>query len=116
MPRDVKPNDEALRLGHVLHAARLRRGLTQSQLARMVGYSQRSISDLEQGYTQVHAVVLYRIAKALAVDPIELCASVWPEDNQMFQPDDTERELLLLVKRIPPEQRELACKLLRQLR
>jgi transcriptional regulator with XRE-family HTH domain len=116
MSRVVRPDDEAVRLGKVLQTARLRKGLTQSQLAKMVGYSQRSISDLEQGHTQIHAVALHRIAKALSIDPIELCASAWPDDTQMFQPDATERQLLLLVKQIPPERRDLARRLLLQLR
>ncbi len=60
--------------------------------------------------------MLYHIAKALQVDPIELCMSVWPGDDLFLQTDQLERELLLLVKQIPPERRELAKRLLLQLR
>jgi transcriptional regulator with XRE-family HTH domain len=109
-------DDEARRLGRVLQELRLRRGLTQAQLAARVGYTQRAISDLENGNTNVHAVVLYHIAKALQVDPIELCMSVWPNDDLMLQTDRAQEELLLLVKQIPPERRDLAKKLLLQLR
>ncbi len=112
----ARVEDEAQRLGKALHDIRVRQGLTQNELAKMLGYSQRSISDLEQGRTQAHAVVLYHIAKALGVDPVELCASAWPDDSVIFQADTTERELLLLFKQIPPERRELACRLLMQLR
>lgn len=109
-------DEEAYRLGRVLQAVRLQRGVTQAQLADSVGYSQRAISDLENGNTQVHAVVLYHIAKALAIDPIELCMSVWPGDDAFLKSDQTERELVLLVKQIPLERRELAKRLLLQLR
>lgn len=107
---------DAVRLGHALQEARKRAGLTQRQLADLVGYSQRAISDIETGNTNVHAVVLYRLAKAMAVDPVELCLFAWPSDDQMLQADDTERELLLLVKQIPPERRDLARRLLSALR
>ena len=116
MPRTVHRQDEAFRLARVLRDMRVNRGLTQEQLAKKVGYSQRAISDLEQGRTQVHAVALYHIAKALASDPIEICASTWPDDSTLFAASATERELLLLVKQIPPERRELARRLLLQLR
>lgn len=109
-------DEEAARLGKVLQAVRQQRGLTQAQLADLVGYSQRAISDLENGNTQVHAVVLYRIAKALTVDPIELCMSVWPNDDVFLKTDQSERELILLIKQIPLERRDLARRLLLQLR
>lgn len=108
--------EETTRLGRVLREVRLMRGITQAQLADMVGYSQRAISDIENGITQVHAVLLYHIAKALQVDPIELCMQVWPDDDLFLQTEQTERELLLLIKQIPPERRELARRLLMQLR
>lgn len=107
---------EAARLGKVLQAVRQQRGFTQAQVAELVGYSQRAISDLEHGNTQVHAVVLYHIAKALEIDPIELCMSVWPDDDVFLKTDQSERELILLVKQIPPERRDLAKRLLLQLR
>jgi len=108
--------EETTRLGRVLQEARLIRGVTQAQLADMIGYSQRAISDIENGVTQVHAVVLYHIARALRVDPIELCMSVWPDDALFLHQGETERELLLLIKQIPRERRELARRLLLQLR
>lgn len=108
--------DDAARLGQAVQAARKRAGLTQGQLADLVGYSQRAISDIENGNTQVLAVVLYRIAKAMAVDPVELCLLAWPTDERMLQADQTERELLLLIKQVPTERRELARRILLTLR
>jgi len=56
---------EALELGYQITRLRIQRGLTQTQLAEMVGTRQPSIARLENGSSVPSLSFLDRIAKAL---------------------------------------------------
>lgn len=61
--------------GAKLHAIRERRMLSQMDLAKASGVSDRTIRDLELGkYSQVRFVTVRKLAKALKVDASELLA------------------------------------------
>ncbi|MGI8485114.1 MAG: helix-turn-helix domain-containing protein [Thermomicrobiales bacterium] len=55
-----------------LRTARLRRVLTQSELASLVGMTPASISRIETGATKARISTVRKIAIALDVDPTEL--------------------------------------------
>jgi transcriptional regulator with XRE-family HTH domain len=59
-------------IGDNTKRARLRRGLTQEQLAELMGLDRAYISGLEQGRRNPTAVTLWRIAVALEVRPADL--------------------------------------------
>jgi transcriptional regulator with XRE-family HTH domain len=59
--------------GNVLRI-RLKKGLTQEQLADVSGFSQQYISGLEQGRRNPTVVSVYELACALGVSHIELMA------------------------------------------
>lgn len=56
-------------LGAEIRSSRLQRGLTQSQLAELIGHNQREyIRCVESGLKSPNLNTLYRIAKALDMD------------------------------------------------
>jgi transcriptional regulator with XRE-family HTH domain len=59
-------------LGRNVRAARLRRGLSQEQLAFDAGMKRSYVSDLERGTRNPSLKAIGRLAIALGVDPREL--------------------------------------------
>jgi transcriptional regulator with XRE-family HTH domain len=55
-----------------LRAARLRRLLTQAQLAERAGVAVSTLSRLEQGHGPAELATVLRLAEALGVEPREL--------------------------------------------
>jgi ribosome-binding protein aMBF1 (putative translation factor) len=60
----------------VLKAARTDACLSQRTLARRIGKSSSHVVRIEMGQRRVDALELYRIAKALGVEPLELFARI----------------------------------------
>ena len=60
----------------VLIATRKRAGLTQVQLAQLIGKDQKFISLIERSQRRVDVIEFYVLAKAMDVDPVRLYASV----------------------------------------
>lgn len=60
----------------VLIATRRRAGLTQAQLAQLIGKDQRFISLIERSQRRVDVVEFYALAVAMDVDPVKLYAAV----------------------------------------
>lgn len=87
-----------------LRAIRERRGLTQAQLAAMVGADQSQISKIERGSEEVSLGRIYAIAAALNVSPAEL-----------FDPSELQDRILRVVYSLPEEQREAAIRILEAL-
>ncbi len=69
MPKKVQPDSE---FGERLMALRKARGLTQIQLAEMIGSTQRAVSRYETVADRAPAPVLAKLAKALHVTTDEL--------------------------------------------
>jgi transcriptional regulator with XRE-family HTH domain len=65
------PQDWLVVLGHRVREARVRRALSQDQLAEMAGVSRPYLSAIERGARNLGVVNLLRIAYALRVDPGE---------------------------------------------
>jgi len=59
-------------LVEVLIRARRKAGLTQTQLAELIGKDQKFISLIERGQRRVDVLEFYVIAKAMNLDPIRL--------------------------------------------
>jgi transcriptional regulator with XRE-family HTH domain len=59
-------------IGDKLKLVRLRRAMTQRQLAEAAGLSHRTIVGLETNRTEPHPSTLGKLAEALNVDPREL--------------------------------------------
>jgi transcriptional regulator with XRE-family HTH domain len=51
---------------------RLRKGLTQEQLAEISGFSQQYISSLEHGHRNPTVITVYELARALGVSHMDL--------------------------------------------
>jgi transcriptional regulator with XRE-family HTH domain len=59
-------------VGENVLQVRIKKGLTQEQLADLSGFSQQYISGLEQGKRNPTIVTLYELAQALRVSHIDL--------------------------------------------
>jgi transcriptional regulator with XRE-family HTH domain len=59
-------------VGRNVKQCRLRRGLTQEELADISGFSQQYISGLESGRRNPTVVTLYELANALGVGHLDL--------------------------------------------
>ena len=59
-------------VGRNVRAVRIKRGMTQEQLAEVSGFSQQYISDLERGRRNPTVVSLYELAQALEATPVDL--------------------------------------------
>ena len=91
-------------LGALIRARREREGMTQSELARRVGMTRTSITNIESGRQKVQLHTLYDVAKALNVSPEDLLpfpGTVAPEAVEGHLPED-----------LDPEEREWALRVL----
>ena len=61
-----------VRMGENVKAARRQRFMTQAQLAKTTGLSQRTLVNIETNRVQPHFSTIIKIAEALGVDPSEL--------------------------------------------
>lgn len=59
-------------LVELLIAARRKVGLTQTELANLIGKDQKFISLIERGQRRVDVLEFYVIAKALGLEPLKL--------------------------------------------
>jgi transcriptional regulator with XRE-family HTH domain len=59
-------------IGDRLKDARIRRALTQEELAEKAGVNAATVARLERNRTEPHMSTLRKLAKALDVDPTEL--------------------------------------------
>jgi transcriptional regulator with XRE-family HTH domain len=63
---------EAIYIGRKLKEARVRRLLTQEELAEKAGVSPSTVVNIERDQTVPHFRTIRKLAKALDVDPTEL--------------------------------------------
>lgn len=77
MARTTSP--AAVRIGENIRAVRIRRGLTQDQLAVTTSINSSNVRSYETGRSLLAVPSLVRIAEALEVDPGELLAEVTSE-------------------------------------
>lgn len=61
-----------MRMGENVKAARRQRFMTQAQLAKTAGLSQRTLVNIETNRVQPHFSTILKVAEALGVDPSEL--------------------------------------------
>ncbi|MDP1901813.1 MAG: helix-turn-helix transcriptional regulator [Rubrivivax sp.] len=67
---------EEQKFGRVLHRLRRQRGLAQDDFAFKCGMSASAISKIERGLKSPKLDTIFRIAKALDIQPAELIAAV----------------------------------------
>ena len=71
-----------LRLGRNVHDARIRRGLTQVELAELAGINQNYVSAVELGKASVSFAVVIRIAHSLRVSPVSLLVGTLQDEEK----------------------------------
>ena len=113
------PHPIDIHVGARIRAQRVVRGLTQSDLARLVGISFQSVQKYEQGENRVSASRLYEFAQVLGVSPQHFFDGLGGHGSSAAPPDiavaaDSElRRRLLAVMAIEDERlRHLIVELL----
>jgi transcriptional regulator with XRE-family HTH domain len=71
-PTDTKRESDGVIFGRHLRELRLARGLTQQQLAALIGSNHPFISNMEHGLTVPGLAMLMRLAEALGCNPSDL--------------------------------------------
>ena len=66
------PNPDLVETGEKIRALRESRGMSQEQLAELVGVSKNSIHRYENGNVEMKMIIMFKIAFALEVSPYEL--------------------------------------------
>jgi XRE family aerobic/anaerobic benzoate catabolism transcriptional regulator len=92
-------------LGEHLRSVRLRRGLTQEQLAKQCALSSRFLAKVELGGANISVARLRELARALDV-PMEVLAAEDPPTSPAFEQSTT------FLKKLPPTDLDHAHKLL----
>ena len=89
-------------IGHQIRAARLRRKMTQAQLAEAADLSVPYISHVERGKKRVSLDALLRISRALDVTVDQLLSGTQPQDKAAYLPEIGELfgDCTLLERRI----------------
>jgi transcriptional regulator with XRE-family HTH domain len=80
-------------LGKRIRGARLERSMTLENLAKTAGVSKSVLSQVERGTTNPTLSTLWNVAKALALDPLELFGG----DGPALQGEDGRESLISLV-------------------
>jgi transcriptional regulator with XRE-family HTH domain len=70
--RKDNANAEEQALGHRLREIRLRRGMTQAEVAEEIGINQPLVSQYEKGVLRLHGALVAAFAKALSATPDEI--------------------------------------------
>lgn len=106
-----------LTLGPRLHLERIRRGLSQTALARRTGIAQANLSNIERGKQDITVATFLQICLALGVRPSSILEApgtsrprrrltrAWMEKIAAsvvghIQPSSEERELVLFLRKI----------------
>lgn len=97
-----------------LKEARIAAGLTQAQLAELVGMRQPTYSQLERGLSK-SSTLLPQIAFVLGVQPHWLATGDGPRDEASLL-DIDERELIAAWRTLPPDSKALLLTQFRALR
>ena len=75
MPRDLNsPRYQALR--KLIRAERKQRGLSQAQVAKILGRPQSYVADFERRERRIDVVEYLALAQAIGFDPLNLLAEV----------------------------------------
>lgn len=61
------------RLGSRIKDLRLKKNMTQTELALLCNFEKASMSRIEAGKTNISILTLYKICKALEIEMAELC-------------------------------------------
>jgi transcriptional regulator with XRE-family HTH domain len=115
MPRKVTPESE---FGKRLMAARLQRGLTQTQLADMIDSTQRNISHYETIADCPPGPVIVQLAKALHISADELLGLKSPKALPKTKEDPETRRLwkkFQQIKSLPEKDRRAVIRLINSL-
>jgi transcriptional regulator with XRE-family HTH domain len=116
-PGRARAQDTDRHVGARIRERRLMLGLTQQQMAELIGVTYQQAHKYEKGINRIAAGRLYQVAKVLCVDVAHFFQGI--DDPQDFKPTQQQRMLLELARNfvaIPDrKQQEALCALARSL-
>jgi transcriptional regulator with XRE-family HTH domain len=99
-------------IGQRVRGIRLANGLTQAQLAKLLGTSQTALSELERGNRGLTVQQVMKLAKALGVTPNEVLGDGKRERPQKRPRDARVLRRLYRLEQLPEAQRLAVLKVL----
>lgn len=100
-------------LAHRLKRLRKGKGLTQQELATLIGVGQSTVGNWESGTRDIpRGDSLLKLAEVLGVNPIELVGAATSSANHSSE----DLQLLAAFRSLVPERKALAIKLLKALK
>jgi transcriptional regulator with XRE-family HTH domain len=97
-PSRSRASDVDHHVGRRIRECRIMRGLTQQQLAELIGITYQQAHKYEKGVNRVAVGRLYAIAQALGVEPSYFFEGVEPGTSSPSAPSDRQRAMLELAR------------------
>ena len=95
-PRQPRPSDIDRHVGDMMRKRRIMLGLTQQQLAELIGVTYQQAHKYEKGINRIAAGRLFAIAQALGVEVSYFFSGIG--DGNSFKPTPQQRMLLELAR------------------
>ena len=115
-PGRGRPQDVDRHVGARMRARRIALGLTQHQVAELIGITSQQARKYETGVNRISVGRLYQVAQALGVEPGYFFEGLG--SGEPFRPTAEQRRLLELARSfaaLPRRQQEALCELARAL-
>src|SRR5687768_14594566 len=116
-PRQPRPSDIDRYIGDMMRKRRIMLGLTQQQMAELIGVTYQQAHKYEKGINRIAAGRLFTIAQALGVEVSYFFSGIG--DDNSFKPTPQQRMLLELARNFTAiserKHREAVCSLARAL-
>lgn len=92
-------------IGNKLYEIRTKRLMSRAEVAEKANLSERTYADIERGSVNMRVETILKICNALSITPNDIFVS---KEEKMI----TEEEIISMIKKCPPKERETALNLL----
>ncbi len=110
---DERQKEYMLQVGSRIRFCRENKGLSQAELARLVGYEGRSaVNKIEAGQRNVTTALISKFAQCLGTSPAYLMG--WTDDPTLnAQRQSTENEIINLVQTMSEDEKQMLLKIIK---
>lgn len=91
MAANDERNEINTRFGQLLSRRRKKAGVSQEKLAKILGLTRTSVTNIESGRQPIQLHTLYAIADAIGVNPTDLMPNVSKYPNKIIPSNERER-------------------------
>jgi transcriptional regulator with XRE-family HTH domain len=101
--KNIKPRENSidLHVGARTRALRIRRGVSQAELASELGLSFQQVQKYETAANRISASKLYTIAKVLRVRPSYFFEGLDSDDSEIIELDQEAAHFAALISKVP---------------